>query len=77
MTKNFDIKISFIIMAVLIALVGIFQSWGVALSEKVDGKYKVRTNPALADDIQASVCKAVLEWESREEPSQSSSSRVD
>ena len=32
MTKNFDIKISFSIMAILIALVGIFQSWGVALS---------------------------------------------
>ena len=32
MTKNFDIKISFTIMALLIALVGIFQSWGVALS---------------------------------------------
>ena len=32
MTKNFDVKISFTIMAVLIALVGIFQSWGVALS---------------------------------------------
>ncbi len=30
--KNFDIKISFLIMAVLIALVGVFQSWGVALS---------------------------------------------
>ena len=32
MTKNFDVKISFIVMGVLIALVGIFQSWGVALS---------------------------------------------
>ena len=30
--KNFDIKISFSIMALLIILVGIFQSWGVALS---------------------------------------------
>ena len=32
MTTNFDIKISFTIMAILIALVGMFQSWGVALS---------------------------------------------
>ena len=30
--KNFDIKVSFSIMALLIILVGIFQSWGVALS---------------------------------------------
>ncbi len=30
--KNIDIKISFLIMIALIALVGIFQSWGVALS---------------------------------------------
>jgi len=30
--KNFDIKISFSLMALLIILVGIFQSWGVALS---------------------------------------------
>ena len=30
--KNLDIKISFSIMALLIILVGIFQSWGVALS---------------------------------------------
>src|SRR6056300_1914596 len=30
--KNIDIKISFSIMAILIILVGIFQSWGVALS---------------------------------------------
>ena len=35
-----------------------------------DGKYKVRTNPELSDDIQASVCKAVLDWESREGPSE-------
>ena len=30
--KNFDVKISFSIMGLLIILVGIFQSWGVALS---------------------------------------------
>ena len=30
--KNFDIKISFFIMGLLIILAGIFQSWGVALS---------------------------------------------
>ena len=32
MKKNFDVKISFLIMTILIILVGIFQSWGVALS---------------------------------------------
>ena len=37
------------------------NAWGVAVTEKVEGKYKLRTNPALADDIEASVCKAVLD----------------
>ena len=39
-------------------------SWGVTLNEKIEGKYKPRPTPALAEDIQASVCKAALDWES-------------
>ena len=38
-------------------------------------KYKARPNSALAEDIQASVCKAALDWEPRTEPSQSSDTR--
>jgi branched-chain amino acid transport system permease protein len=32
MTKNLDFKICFGVMTVLTILVGIFQSWGIALS---------------------------------------------
>ena len=57
------------------------NAWGVTVNEKVGGKYKPRPNSALEEDIQASVCKAALEWEPRAQPSQSSdirsSSRVD
>ena len=52
------------------------HSWGVTVNEKVGGKYKRRPNAALAEDIQASVCKTALDWESRAEPSQSSDTRT-
>ena len=51
------------------------NAWGVTLNEKVAGRYKPRPNSALAESIQASVCKAALDWESRAEPSQSSDTR--
>ena len=51
------------------------NAWGVTLNEKVDGKYKPRGNSALAEDIEASVCKAALDWESRAESSQCSDTR--
>ena len=51
------------------------SAWGVTLNEKVGGKYKPRPTSALAEDIQASVCKAALDWESRAEPSRSSDTR--
>ena len=40
------------------------NAWGVTVNEKVGGKYKPRPNSALEEDIQASVCKAALDWES-------------
>ena len=49
--------------------------WNVTVNEKVEGKYKPRSNSALADDIQASVCRAVLNWESCRQPSQGSDIR--
>ena len=49
--------------------------WGVTLKDKVDGKWQRRSNAALAEDIQASVCKAALDWKSWAEPSQSSDAR--
>ena len=52
------------------------NAWGVTVNEKVQGKYKRRPNSALAEDIQASVCKAALDWESQAEPSQSSDTRA-
>ena len=52
------------------------NAWGVSVTEKVQGKYKRRPNSALAEDIQASVCKAALDWESQAEPSQSSDRRA-
>ena len=52
------------------------NAWGVTVNEKVQGKYKRRPNSALAEDIQASVCKAALDWESQAEPSQSSDRRA-
>ena len=48
------------------------NAWGVTVNEKVEGKYKPRPNSALAEDIQAAVCKAVWDWESRAQPSQGS-----
>ena len=58
------------------------NAWGVTLNEKVGAKYTPRLGSALAEDIQASVCKAALDWESGaarhavvEEASQSSSAR--
>ena len=52
------------------------------MNEKVGDTYKLRPGSALAEDIQASVCKAALDWESGsvqhavvEEPSQSSDAR--
>ena len=51
------------------------NAWGVTLNEKVDGKYKPRGNSALAEDIEASVCKAALDWESQAESSQCSDTR--
>ena len=58
-----------------VALRKMANAWGVTLNEKVGDKYKARPNSALAEDIQASVCKAALDWESRAEPSQSSDTR--
>ena len=52
------------------------NSWGVTVNEKVEGKYKPRPNSALAEDIQAAVCKAALDWESRAQPSQGSDKRA-
>ena len=49
---------------------------GVTVNEKVGGKYKPRPNSALAEDIQAAVCKAALDWESRAQPSQGSDKRA-
>ena len=40
------------------------NAWGVTLNEKVGAKYTPRPGSALAEDIQASVCKAALDWES-------------
>ena len=58
------------------------NAWGVTLNEKVGAKYTPRLGSALAEDIQASVCKAALDWESGaarhavvEESSQSSNAR--
>ena len=58
------------------------NAWGATVTEKVGGKYKHRLGSALAEDIQASVCKAALDWEVGsvqhavvEEPSQSSDAR--
>ena len=51
------------------------KPWGVTLHDKVDGKWQKRSNAALAEDIQASVCKAALNWKSSVEPSQSSDTR--
>ena len=58
------------------------NAWGVTLNEKVGAKYTPRLSSALAEDIQASVCKAALDWESGaarhavvEEASQSSNAR--
>ena len=48
------------------------NAWGVTVNEKVGGKYKPRPNSALAEDIQAAVCQAALDWESRAQPSQGS-----
>ena len=47
-----------------VALRRMASSWGVTVNEKVEGKYKPRPISALAEDIQASVCKAALDWES-------------
>ena len=52
------------------------NAWGVTVNEKVEGKYKPRPNSALAEDIQAAVCKAALDWESQAEPSQISDTRA-
>ena len=52
------------------------NAWGVTVNEKVEGKYKPRPNSALAEDIQAAVCKAALDWESRAQPSQGSDKRA-
>ena len=52
------------------ALRKIVNSWGVPVNDKVAGKYKHRPNSALEEDIQAAVCKAALDWDSRSQPSQ-------
>ena len=52
------------------------NAWGVSVNEKVQGKYKRRPNSAMAEDVQAAVCKAALDWESRAELSQSSDARA-
>ena len=59
-----------------VALRKMANDWGVTVNEKVEGKYKPRLGHALAEDIQAAVCKAVLDWESRAELSQSSDTRA-
>ena len=48
------------------------NDWGVTRNENIEGKYKPRSNSALSEDIQASVCRAVLDWESCRQPSQGS-----
>ena len=58
------------------ALRKLANAWGVTLNEKVESKYKPRPNSALAEDIQAAVCKAALDWESQAEPSQISGTRA-
>ena len=58
------------------ALRKIASAWGVISNEKkIEGKYKPRPNSALAEDIQASVCKAALDWECCAQPSQGSDTR--
>ena len=57
------------------ALRSMATTWGVTLKEKIAGKYKHRTNEKLAEDLQASVCKAALEWELRTHSSQISITR--
>ena len=59
-----------------VALRKMATAWGVTVTEKVEGKYKQRPNSALAEDIQAAVCKAALDWESRAQPSQGSDKRA-
>ena len=54
-----------------VALRKMANAWGVTANENVEGKYKPRPNSALAEDIQASVCKATSEWELRMQPSES------
>ena len=49
--------------------------WRARLNEKVSDKYKAHSNSAFAEDIQASVFKAVLDWESRAERSLISDTR--
>ena len=51
------------------------NDWGVTRTENVEGKYKARSNSALSEDIQAAVCRAVLDWESCRQPSQGSDIR--
>ena len=36
------------------------NAWGVTVNENIEGKYRPRSNSALAEDIQASVCRAAL-----------------
>ena len=43
------------------------NAWDVTLTVKVAEKYKPRPNASLEKDIQASVCQAALDWESRTE----------
>ena len=51
------------------------NDWGVTRNENIEGKYKPRSNSALAEDIQASVCRAALDWESCRQSSQGSNIR--
>ena len=58
-----------------VALRQMANAWGVTVNENIEGKYKPRSNSALAEDIQASVCRAALDWESCTLPSQGSDTR--
>ena len=39
-------------------------TWSVARGHKVNDKWKDRALPAVADDLEAALCDAVLKWQS-------------
>ena len=58
-----------------LALRQMASAWKVTLNQKVDGKYKLRTDAAVAEDIEVALCKAASDWESQSDSSQSCDAR--